>query len=605
MMNKNINFLLLIALCFGLSQTIHAQELGTDDDGFVVQIKTPASIARTLVHGFDAGVCQWVGQTTNNGAMPYGVDLTTTLCGDVVWADDSLGCTPGTKDLTGKFALLRRGTCNFSLKMYHAQQRGAIAAIILNHYTGTADGPCTTQDAATGLLFGGMAAGDSASAVKIPAVFLERETGEAIDGALSAGQAVEICFAFPRMSVPTSASMYATPMSQVDTMQAITVNYNNRSGATQTNVNLKAEIFNPSGALVGTLNYNMPVVEPNVDSFAVFPPFYAPPAKGKHKVLFTNNKYNESIDSVYSYFEHTDFTFATDNLSLTAGGVGPRAADFETAGFEIQSGGLALIGDSDAKVTYATFGITNAADVYVPNDPSANLIGIAIYNADPDGNGQGELTGTGSSFSDLGAGLVSYFDYEITGNEVDGGLIHVPLEDIQSGTSGVTLSANGAYYVSLYYNGTNAGSGVSVRFAGTADVDYASFNTYPTSPVELGSLFGGGFDGAMIVQRLELDGFLPGVKVKEPQLLADSKFKLTPNPATDFVRLELKLDAINPSVRVSILDNMGRNFLDSKVEKNIQNGVMTMDVSQLNSGIYYLWIRTAEGSTMKQFVVAR
>ena len=594
------SLLMLVLLQAAAVQSLNAQELGTDDDGFVVQITSPASIAQTLVHGFDPGICQWVGQTSNSGALPWGADVTEQLCGNLAWAYDSLGCTPTTNDLTGKFAIVRRGVCNFSLKVYHAQQKGAIAVIVLNNYGNADDDGCSTYGAG-GLLFGGMAAGDSALAVHIPAIFLERQTGEEIDAALAAGEVVNMCFSFPRMTSPTSASMYATPLSQVDTMQAITVLYNNRSGATQTDVNLKAEFFNPAGASIGTVTYNMPVCEPGVDSFIVFPPFYAPPAKGKHTVLFTNDKSTESIDSVYSYFEHTDYTFATDNLVNDPGGIGPSDDQFASAGFYIQSGGLCLMGDTPAKATHATFGISNIEAVYVPGSPTANIIGIALYKADVDGDGVGDLS---SSFvDDLSAGLISYVEYEMTGNEVNDALIHVPLTDLNTGADGVDLEANGAYYISLLYDGTEAGTGVCVRFVNSVDVGYAAFTGYPTTPLYLGQLFGGGWQGAMVAQRLQLDGFIQINKTAEPNILADSKVNITPNPANEYVQIALDLEAVNPSVAVSILDGKGSKVLDTQVEKNIQQGVMNFNVSSLPSGVYYLWVRTAEGSTMKKVSV--
>ena len=502
---------LLIAMAqFMAVQNASAQAAGTDDDGFIVQITSPASIAQTIQHGADAGICQWIGQAD------WGPSLTEDMCGEVVWADDSLACgaltNPGA--LAGKIALIRRGTCGFSVKVYWAQQAGAKAAIILNHYANPQDDACTTYANATQFL-GGMSGLDSAAAVTIPAIFLERQTGEAIDGALAAGETVNVCFTFPRMSAPTSASMYATPLSQVDTMFGITVNYNNRSGVTQTDVNLKADFYDPSGTFTGSVSYNMPVAEPNVDSFIVFPAYYAPPAKGKHTVVFSNDKFTEGRDSVYSYFAHTDYTFATDNLVLDPGGVGPSNDQFIAASFYIQSGGLVLMGDAPATATYATFGISNIDSVYVENNPTANTIGVALYKADVDGDGVGDLT---SSFiDDLGAGLISYQDYVMTGTEEDGVLINVPLTDLNSGLQGVELEPNGAYYISLIYDGTEAGVGRAVRFANTLDVEYAAFTGYPTTPLYLTSLFGGGWQGAEVVQRVQLEGFVPGVKTVEPK----------------------------------------------------------------------------------------
>ncbi len=588
-MNKIFNFLLLLALSFGAAQTLNAQGVdGTDDDGFVIQITAPSSIKQDL---FNGQPCGWEGST-------YGPSLTAdqAFCGNLVWGKDSLGCTPLTNaaQVAGKIAVLRRGTCNFSLKVFNAQAAGAIACIIITHYTTATEGPCT-------LSLGGMSGGDSASSVIIPNVIIHRQTGEQIDAALAAGQTVTACFSFPRMLNPTSASMYATPLSQVAPLQAVTATYNNRSGATETDVTLKAEFFSPSGASNGSLTYTMPEVGPGVDSFVVFAPITIPAELGKHSVLFTNNKFSEALDSVYSYFEHTNYTFATDNLQVDPGGVGPTDADFQTNGFYIQSGGLTLMGDAPAKATYATFGVSNIEAVFVPGDPGANIIGVAVYKADVDGDGVGDLTA--SFVDDLGGGLISYVEYEMTGNEVNDQLINVALTDINTGNLGVDLEAGSAYYVSLIYDGTAAGLGVCPRFINSTDVGYASFEGYPTTPLYFGSLFTGGWSGAIVTERLELEGFVPGVNTAEPNKLADTKLNITPNPANEFVNLELKLDAVNPSVAVSILDAQGRMVVASKVEKNIQNGVMTFDVNNLSSGVYFLWIRTAEGSTLKQVAV--
>ena len=577
-----------MALCFGAAQTLNAQAAGTDDDGFVIQITSPASIAQDLYNGQP---CGWEGST-------YGPSLTAdqAFCGLAVWGKDSLGCTPLTNaaQVAGKIAILRRGICNFSLKVYNAQKAGAIACIIVTHYSNAAEGPCT-------LSLGGMSGGDSSTAVTIPNVIIHRQTGEQIDGALAAGQPVNICFSFPRMLSPTSASMYATPLSQVTPMNAMTVLYNNRSGATESDVTLKAEVFDPSGALHGTTTYTMPVVEPGVDSFAVFPPYDAPATKGKWTVRFTNNKYNQALDTVYSYFEHTDYTFATDDLVVDPGGVGPSDADFATNGFYIQSGGLVLTGDNPSKATYATFSIGNFSAVYVPGDPSANVIGVAVYKADVDGDGAGDLSA--SFIDDLGAGLISYNEYVMDGTETNDVLINVPLTDINTGAPGVDLEAGVGYYVSLIYDGTAAGLGVCPRFSNSLDVNYAPFTGYPTTPLYFGSLFGGGWAGAIVIQRLQLEGFDPTISTKEPNVLADSKLNITPNPANEFVNLELKLDEVNPSVAVSILDAQGRLAVATHVEKNIQNGVIRMDVNTLPSGTYFMWVRTAEGSTMKKVSV--
>lgn len=65
-----------------------------------------------------------------------GVAGTTTFGTPTITVNNSvLGCdsTNWTQDLTGKIAVIFRGICNFSLKAYNAQKRGAIGVVIINH----------------------------------------------------------------------------------------------------------------------------------------------------------------------------------------------------------------------------------------------------------------------------------------------------------------------------------------------------------------------------------------------------------------------------------------------------------------------------------------
>jgi len=79
----------------------------------------------------------------------------------------TLGCDTVMNDLTGQIAVLDRGICNFSIKVYHAQQAGAIAVLVLNNEPDD-DGLIT------------MAAGDFADEVTIPSFFMRTSEGEAL-----------------------------------------------------------------------------------------------------------------------------------------------------------------------------------------------------------------------------------------------------------------------------------------------------------------------------------------------------------------------------------------------------------------------------------------
>ena len=93
------------------------------------------------------------GMTTGIGVPPLNVPNYT------------LGCDTSnflTQDLTGKIAVIYRGTCEFGLKAYNAQQRGAIGAIIINH----------TGDAVS------MAGGANGLSVNIPVFQIGRDDGD-------------------------------------------------------------------------------------------------------------------------------------------------------------------------------------------------------------------------------------------------------------------------------------------------------------------------------------------------------------------------------------------------------------------------------------------
>ena len=575
---KKMFTLILGLLLTGLFHTAAFAQGGTENDNFLLKMNTG-----TGSQTWGKGACGW------NYSL-FGPSVTEDLCAPIVWAyddngGDSLACDNISQDLTGKIALIRRGVCNFSLKVYRAQQAGAVAVIIANHFTNAAEDGCFII---------GMSGGDSATAVVIPSIFVCRDVAIALDEAIKAGP-TEACFSLPRLYEPYGAYHYATPATQVDSLDNMAVRYVNRSGFDQTNVVIKADILEP-GTTVTSLEVLIDVVVADQDTL-VFMPGYLPSAGvGKYDIVFSNNKYTESSDTVTTAFEVTEYTYATDNLTIDPLGVGPSNQQFIDANFFIQSGGLCTTNDNPAVATYVTFGLANVDSVWVP-EPGANVIGINIYNADADGDGTYDLS---SSWDDLGSGQVGFATYEFTGTEGVDSLISVPVTNFNGDP--LTLDPNSAYYVSLVYDGNLAGTGRCVRFSNTLDVNYFGYTGLPSTPLYLGSLFGGGWAGAMVIQRLELEGFEPGTSVK-PNLLDDTKISVTPNPAVDQVRVELNLEQEGQNVAVSLLDFTGQS-VRTQVVKNFTNGTqITMNASDLPSGSYVVWVRTAEGSTMKKIMI--
>lgn len=89
---------------------------------------------------------------------------------------DACDSTTWTQDLTGKVAVFFRGSCEFGLKAWNAQKRGAIACFMINH----------TGDAV------GMAGGTFGPNVTIPMVMVGETDGNAIAACLGAGGTMEV-----------------------------------------------------------------------------------------------------------------------------------------------------------------------------------------------------------------------------------------------------------------------------------------------------------------------------------------------------------------------------------------------------------------------------
>ena len=89
---------------------------------------------------------------------------------------DACDSTTWTQDLTGKVAVLYRGSCEFGLKVYNAQKRGAIAVFMINH----------SGDAVA------MGGGTYGPNVTIPAIMVSETDGNAIAACLGNGGQMEV-----------------------------------------------------------------------------------------------------------------------------------------------------------------------------------------------------------------------------------------------------------------------------------------------------------------------------------------------------------------------------------------------------------------------------
>jgi PA domain/Secretion system C-terminal sorting domain len=584
MKNLFTRLLSLLLVAFVVS---NVQAQGTQNGDFVVRLKSTGIGTADYVGTAGTETCGW-------GYAQFGAAVTEEFEGEMIWVHDvvggdSLACDSIAEDLTGKIALIRRGVCEFGAKSLWAQKAGAKAVIVVNHYNTATQTGCTTV---------GMGAGAVGSQVTIPVIFFPRTVGESIDAEFAAGYKPRACFLLPRMYDAAAAYHYATPVTQIDTLGNMQVHFVNRSTNAQTDIIVKVDIKAPNGS-VTSIPVNIASLDAGVDTAIVFPGYFPPALVGKFDITFTNNKYNESRDSLRRSFIQTDYTWATDNFVIDPQGVGPTNLQFQTNGFKHQVGGLCLTGDdpAGAKASFVSFGIANKDSVYVAGgDAGSNEILAIVYDADVNNDA---IIDDFASFEDMDDNFqqVGFGTYVMGANEVNDSIVNVPIGDLL-GNDFVEMKPNHPYYVSLKYDGLLAGHGRCVRFSNTIGEFYLNF---PTTPVYVDQIYSG-WAGATVIQRLHTQGFNPIIDNTKSPKLDPSKVALSPNPATDIVNMDFSLSAINKSVTVRLLDWTG-NVVSTEIRRDFQNGRVSMNTASLPSGAYVVWVSSSEGSTFKKVVV--
>ena len=132
-------------------------------------VTAPATIARTypMAEGTFSTANLLVNKGPTSGTLAYYTDPGT---------GTHFACTsPSSTSVSGKIALIYRGTCNYSTKVKAAQNEGAIAVVMVNN----APGPPVTM-------------GGTDNTVTIPAVMVSQADGATLAGQLNAGATVQL-----------------------------------------------------------------------------------------------------------------------------------------------------------------------------------------------------------------------------------------------------------------------------------------------------------------------------------------------------------------------------------------------------------------------------
>ncbi|MEZ4859448.1 MAG: T9SS type A sorting domain-containing protein [Flavobacteriaceae bacterium] len=78
----------------------------------------------------------------------------------------------------------------------------------------------------------------------------------------------------------------------------------------------------------------------------------------------------------------------------------------------------------------------------------------------------------------------------------------------------------------------------------------------------------------------------------------ENDFFVYPNPAQDI--LELDLSSVTPSKNISLVDATGKQVLEKDIA--LAENHFSLDISHLQSGIYFLTVKSEEGSMTKKII---
>jgi hypothetical protein len=159
----------------------------------------------------------------------------------------------------------------------------------------------------------------------------------------------------------------------------------------------------------------------------------------------------------------------------------------------------------------------------------------------------------------------------------------------------------------LYYlvlTGNNGFLNKTTSFTCSEGVQYGNFPGVSNHTIYCLDNCGAGSPAATIVCRLNEVGYDPtSVSTRPIGLLDRNKCSISPNPATDFMDIDLHLSQMNAYARLMLIDENGK-IIKSQICHNIKDDRVRLKVQDLPVGVYRVLISTEkEGKTVMPVVI--
>jgi hypothetical protein len=84
----------------------------------------------------------------------------------------------------------------------------------------------------------------------------------------------------------------------------------------------------------------------------------------------------------------------------------------------------------------------------------------------------------------------------------------------------------------------------------------------------------------------------------------DTKVELFPNPAKEYVHVNLSMEETSKTVTYTIIDGLGR-YVSKEVHNNVKNEDFNLNTSKLAAGNYFLVINTDTKALSRKFVIVK
>jgi len=525
------------------------------------EINSPAGIAGSYNYGPQSGA-GW-GIT----ALP-----TPTVSGELVWGyditPDSLVCDSVPNNYSGKIVLVRRGTCNFSQKMFNVQQAGAIGCVVCNNQ-GTVD-------------IINMAAGTFGAQVTIPAVSLGFNDCAAIAAALQGGATITASFRKPYISEGLGFFAVETPQAQIYPHDSLmSVDITNAGSSNASNVTVTLDITEPSGNVV-TLTETVAALNVDSTQTVTFNSRYSPADTGTYTQVFKSTL--SATDTIVKTFNIGVNRFRVDRESNYSWGT-ITDANYSAAGFKVSLGSSYLTGANGAVAKSITYAMGDNLSRFLGKQL---VLEIRKY---PDV--LTTATAVIDSFPIVAVGVDTIDVSDTTAYTLN----TKTLLDVNTLEDSTTLDANTQYLVVVkYVRAVGDTLSVAPRFAFSGDESFISYGTVVNSD----QLYLGGFGGINAVIRLNTNDVL-GPQSSVSNIISQSQFNLFPNPAKDLLNVDLNLTETAENATVTMFDINGR-IIEQLNYSNVKQQNIQFNVANLSAGFYFVRIQTENGVQTKEFI---